>query len=107
MNKRSEQPTELFVKNLLGDPDSPELVFDTLTEMQRVGLSIVRLAQDNTQGHADIMRQLDALRKEGCDRYPGVEGRVDRLERWYWKCVGGAAALSLIAIAIGIWQALK
>ena len=81
---RSDQPTHLYVRNLLGDPDDPQLVFGDLTENQRVGLALVRIADE-----------LAEMQKYGCIR-------LRRLESWYFKLVGAGIALTVIASATAL-----
>ncbi len=89
MNDRSQQPTQLFVRDLLGDPDDPGLVFDDLTPQQRLGLSVVRLADD-----------IHHMRTDGCER-------LHRLERWYWRVVGAGAGISaVVAVSFVVIRAV-
>ncbi len=93
MNGRSNQPTNEFVKGLLGDPDDPKLIFDddSLTRLQKVGFALVRIADDVTH-----------LRKEGCAvKDEIVMPRIEKLEHWKSWAKGvlvGLSGLGLIGV---------
>ncbi len=66
MNNRSDESTQVFVKKLLGDPDDPDLVFESLTSEQKMGLAISKIAAT-----------IDGLQLHGCSRMRRLERKFD------------------------------
>ena len=93
MNGRSNQPTDVFVKGLLGDPNDPNLIFDdeSLTRLQKVGFALVRIAED-----------VSYLRKEGCAvKDKVIIPRIEKLEHWKSWVKGvffGLSGLGLVGV---------
>ena len=96
----SEQPTRMAIRNILGVPPDEDLIFDTLTHEQRLGLALSRVAED-----------IDAMQAHGCEIGKSNIARLGKLEAWYYKMVGVFAAcggfVTLIFLLIGILRYLK
>ena len=71
MTPNANQPTHLFVRNLLGTSDSPDAIYDNLTLEQRRDLVLVRIADE-----------ISAVREHGCDKRNGDLQRVAALENF-------------------------
>ncbi len=91
MNGKDDKSTYDYAKDLLGDPEDPSLILESLSPQQKMGLAIARLAQT-----------LDGLQTTGCHRLRRVERKVDVTI----KAVGIIVALTgFIYIVILIAQA--
>ena len=71
MTPHAEQPTHLFVRNLLKIPDPVDGIYDELSSQQQLGLCISRVAED-----------IARIQINGCDKRNGDLARITKLERF-------------------------
>src|SRR6056300_1110364 len=63
---------------------------------KRIGELRDEMTQKIDQSHAEIMKEIRALRDEQREHAREMSERVSKLERWKWGIVGGAAVVGFI-----------
>lgn len=86
---RADQPTHIFVRNLLDVPDDADQIYDMLGEKERLGLALSRIAQD-----------VSNLTTHGCTKGTENAGRIDAVERIVTRTNGIVTGIGVSAAVI-------
>lgn len=86
---RADQPTHIYVRNLLNVPDDAEQIYDMLGEKERLGLALSRIARDVTD-----------IKTRGCDVGAANAARIGAFEQWQSTAMGVVKGVGISAALI-------
>jgi hypothetical protein len=92
--KASEQLQELIEKRRVETDTNIKDVYVRVERVEKDLYDEIEVSQEK------VLREIKEMRAESTTQHNELKGKVNRLEKWMWTCIGGLTVLTLL-IQIG------